>query len=612
VPQAQLTPDRAETEVGTRRHADHRASRGSHPLVIVTVLYGALGTIPYWHLWNAGQTRFAGIGADVEEYAWFLHWVPSAIIHGHNPLFTDWGNYPFGANGVTNTSLPALGILASPLTFTTNAFTSVTALFILAFPLSALGGYALCRRFTSWRPAAFMGGLLYGFSPYMVGQGLGHLHLVFVPLPPLILLTFYEIATRRNRNKLWVLFAALVILQFFISIEVLATTLIVGAIGLVIGCVLFPSGVRDRLRPVVGSLAKAGSVAAVVLAYPAWFFIAGPAHVSGVIQTTSLYRADLLGPLVPNSMLQLNVPAWTATTDTFAGALSENGSYLGIPLIVMLVAGTVFLWRRVPMVRVVSLVGLAVFVLSLGSRLVVWHHVTPIPLPEALIDHLPLFDNAVATRYSLYVALSAAVVLAMVLDRIHGYYLTRDRGPQRAAWTRMAAWGVPILLSVAVAIPLIPAWPYTLTTAQVPAYFTSSAVNAVPTGSVAVLYPSPSAPGSTSELWQLASGLRFKTPAGHFVVPSPGHPAILPPFHSTLTTSALIDLESGTPLAETPATRAAILAQLASWKVRSVLVAATGAKPELVIPYFEWLLGRPPDSGHGGIHAWYRSSNGRW
>jgi hypothetical protein len=580
--------------------------------VVVTVLYGALATIPYWHLWNAGQTRFAGIGADVEEYAWFLHWVPSAIIHGHNPLFTDWGNYPFGANGVTNTSLPALGILASPLTFATNAFTSVTVLFILAFPLSALGGYALCRRFTTWRPAAFMGGLLYGFSPYMVGEGLGHLHLVFVPLPPLILLTFYEIATRRTRNSLWLLAAALVIVQFFISIEVLATTLVVAAIGLVIACVLFPSGARDRFRPVVTSLAKAGSLVAVVLAYPAWFFIAGPAHVSGVIQTTSLYRADLLSPLVPNSMLHLNVPAWTATTDMFAGALSENGTYLGIPLIVVLVAGTVFLWRRVPIVRMIALVGLAAFVLSLGSRLVVWHHITSVPLPEALIEHLPLFDNAVSARYSLYLTLCAAVVLAMILDRIHASYLTRDRGPQRAAWSRMAAWGVPVLLSAAVAIPLIPAWPYTLTTAQVPAYFTTSAVNAVPTGSVAVLYPSPSAAGSTSELWQLASGLRFKTPAGHFVVSSPGHSAVLPPFHSTLTTTALIDLENGSPLAETPAVRAEILAQLDSWKVRSVLVAATGAKPELVIPYFEWLLGRPPDSRFGGIEAWYRSSHEHW
>jgi hypothetical protein len=610
VTQAQLASDRTEAAVGTHRPTERLANRRSHPFLLVTVLYGALGAIPYWHLWNGGQTRFAGIGADVEEYAWFLQWVPSAVIHGHNPLFTDWGNYPFGANGVTNTSLPALGILASPLTFATDAFTSVTVLFILAFPLSALSAYALCRRFTTWRPAAFVGGLLYGFSPYMVGQGLGHLHLVFVPLPPLILLTFYEIATRRKRNRLWVAATALVILQFFISIEVLATTLVVAAIGLIIACILFRAEARARFGLVLTSLAKAGGVVAVVVAYPAWYFVAGPAHVSGLIQTTSLYRADLLGSIVPNSMMHLNVHSWTATTDTFAGALSENGSYLGFPLIVVLVVGILFLWRRLPIVRVIALVGLVTFVLSLGSQLVVWHHVTPIPLPEALIDHLPLFDNAVTTRYSLYVVLSAAVVLAIILDRVHAHYLAMDRSP--VGWTQFAAWVAPTLMAVAVAVPLIPAWPYSLTTDQVPAYFNSPGVDSIPTGSVAVLYPSPSASGSTSELWQLASGLRFKTPAGHFVVPSPGNPPILPPFHSTLTTTALIDLENGLPLAETPAIRARILAQLDSWRVRSVLVQPTGVKPELVIPYFEWLLGRPPDSRQGGIQAWYLPSHGHW
>jgi hypothetical protein len=157
---AQPTPDLAIRGTGVSRHSTRVPVRQRYPLVIVTVIYCLVGLIPYWHLWNAGQTRFAGIGADVEEYAWFLQWVPSAIIHGHNPLFTDWGNYPFGANGVTNTSLPLLGVLAAPLTFATNVFVSVTALFMLAFPLSALGGYALCRRFVAWRPAAFIGGLL--------------------------------------------------------------------------------------------------------------------------------------------------------------------------------------------------------------------------------------------------------------------------------------------------------------------------------------------------------------------------------------------------------------------------------------------------------------------
>ena len=53
------------------------------------------------------------------------------------------------------------------------------------------------------------------------------------------------------------------------------------------------------------------------------------------------------------------------------------------------------------------------------------------------------------------------------------------------------------------------------------------------------------------------------------------------------------------------ARRCALRAQLRSWDVRAVLVQPTGPRPALVMPFFEWLLGRPPDERSGGINAWY-------
>ncbi len=35
------------------------------------------------------------------------------------------------------------------------------------------------------------------------------------------------------------------------------------------------------------------------------------------------------------------------------------------------------------------------------------------------------------------------------------------------------------------------------------------------------------------------------------------------------------------------------------------LVAQGGSHLALVMPFFEWLLGRPPDARSGGISAWY-------
>src|SRR5262249_50932666 len=174
--------------------AGRSARRPCWPDVIAVLAYFGLSVIPYWDFWIAGGARIAGKGGDVADEAWFLEWVPYALVHAHNPLITNWGNFPFGVNGVANTSVPLLGLLGTPVTLAFGAFATVTLFFTLAFPLSSLSAYLLFRRWVRWRPAAFAGGLLYGFSPYLVAQGLGHLNLVFVPLPPLIFLVLCNIA----------------------------------------------------------------------------------------------------------------------------------------------------------------------------------------------------------------------------------------------------------------------------------------------------------------------------------------------------------------------------------------------------------------------------------
>jgi hypothetical protein len=51
--------------------------------------------------------------------------------------------------------------------------------------------------------------------------------------------------------------------------------------------------------------------------------------------------------------------------------------------------------------------------------------------------------------------------------------------------------------------------------------------------------------------------------------------------------------------------RQALLAQLRAWRAGAILVQPTGRRPDLVVPFFGWLLGRPPDARAGGIVAWY-------
>jgi hypothetical protein len=127
----------------------------------------------------------------------------------------------------------------------------------------------------------------------------------------------------------------------------------------------------------------------------------------------------------------------------------------------------------------------------------------------------------------------------------------------------------------------------------------------VPSGGVAVLYPFPTSGDATPMLWQIAAGLRFKTPGGRFVIPAPGSVGTPPSDQLPLVGQAFAQLAGGQMPALTAARRSALCGQLRAWHVRAVLVRLAGARPALVMPFFEWLLGRPPDVRSGGIIAWY-------
>ena len=175
---------------------------------------------------------------------------------------------------------------------------------------------------------------------------------------------------------------------------------------------------RERWRFAARAVGIASAVTAVLLAYPLWLLTAGPARVRGPVQDTSLYRGNLLAPLIPDSSMRFRAAGWLPLANTFSGTTSENGLYIGLPLLVLLVTGAIARRHR-PVMRVTALTTAAAFVISLGSRLTVGHWVgTAVPLPEAVLTHVPLLDNVIAARYSLYVMLGAAVIFALTVEAL--------------------------------------------------------------------------------------------------------------------------------------------------------------------------------------------------
>ncbi len=425
-------------------------------------------------MWTAaGAVSQANSAADPGASMWFLTYLPYALLHGHNPLFASIANAPYGVNVMNNTSALTPALLVAPVTLLFGPATAYVTAMTLAFATSATAAYLLLRRWTYWRAAAFVGALAYGFSPYMIGQGSEHLNLVFVPIPPLILLVLDELLVRHRARPelLGVLLGGLVVAQYFTSTEILATSVVMTAIGLAVAALLRRQEVRSLLVPTLRCGIVAAAVSGAVLAYPLWVTLDGPARVSGPLPIAAKsYRADLAATVVP-SRLQAIVPAGTvrASSQFVDGGVGENGAYLGIPLLLAVVGTSLILWRKRIAVSWAACMFLVSLTLSLGARLVISGRPssaasTGLPLPEAILNHIPLGANILPIRFSLYTALFAGILLASLIDAVW-QRLRRGAPAGRAAGA--------LTVAVIALVPLLPAWPEGTQSLSVPRYFTS-------------------------------------------------------------------------------------------------------------------------------------------
>ncbi len=92
-----------------------------------------------------------------------------------------------GANLAIDTSMPLLGILGIPITLLAGPVATFNLLLRLGLAASGASMFGVLRRYVSWWPAAFGGGLLFAFCPYLANQAIRHLFLSFVPLVPLFI-----------------------------------------------------------------------------------------------------------------------------------------------------------------------------------------------------------------------------------------------------------------------------------------------------------------------------------------------------------------------------------------------------------------------------------------
>jgi hypothetical protein len=581
----------------------------------VFAIYAGLALAAYWPILPGDTSRMPTCACgDPSFQTWLLGWIPFALGHGQNPFFSSWTNYPWGVNLAQNTNMPLLGLIAAPITVTLGPIASYNLLLWLSFPVSAISMYWVTRRWTGSRWAALVAGFIYGFSAYIVGQAVGHVMFSFVPLPPLYFYQLHKLVVRREGRPYLngALLGLIAVAQFFISSEVTASLILLSVIALVIyGAVEFRSITRSDIIYVLKGLLAAAGLTIACVAYPLWFVLRGPQHFAEPVRPfNNVYHGVGLGAFLPTLGQRFGL----AALDKYGHQLSfvENGQYLGIPLVVL--TGLFVVWyRRNRALLLAVTLALIAYILTLGTH-TGWLHLNgSTPLPFTLLGRIPLVNNLIAERLSLYPVLFVAIAVAFGVAELirpvpNGPQHLSRSSSRRVLLTRR---GTAVVIGVLAVVTLIPAWPYGSAPSNVPHFFLSNQVERIPRNSVVLTYPFPNYPMNQALTWQSVSGMRFKEVGTYAFVRGPNGKAITsaPYLAPAAVQHYLLYLQL--PAGHYPyepynqALVADVRSYVSRWNVRAVIVSLTDGTVRNVpaaVNLFTQALGPPTEVG--GVALW--------
>jgi hypothetical protein len=562
--------------------------RAADALVAVVLIAAALYVTA--RLWlNLSNRVAAGYGTqDQVLMEWFLAHPAYSLLHLKNPLYSVQMNAPYGINMMAQTSVLGLGIPMIPVTLLFGARVSFVVLIVLALAGTGYAWYhVLSRHVVSNRVAAFLGGAFCGFAPGMISESLGHLHMVAQFLTPFIALQIIRLGDERRWRRNGVILGLLVVYQAFISEEVLFFNGLAVGVFLLVYLLLQP-GVRTRLRPFLAGCVIALAVAGVLLAYPLYRQFLGPRHYHGLPFPPSLIYVDLASYL---SFPTNSVAGDAVTAGRLAHTTAEETSFLGWPLVLVLLVLGIWLWRRGSVLaRVSALTGLIFAGLSLGFTIVFNGQNAHIPGPFRLIGYLPLFDLVVSARLALVVVPFVGILLALGYDQL-ARSAPADAGAQHRG-------RVPkVVLITAIVLALAPIVPLPLPTVTVPPtpHFIASGTwkQYVPPNRSLVTVPTTSSFALDGMRWSTSQNLEFAIPRGYFL--GPGETRQSPPLYGAVPTWTSIVLDevstTGQVWPKQPGDDALFRADLRLWHAAVLVLSPTQAHAASLRQTVEQFLG---------------------
>jgi hypothetical protein len=584
-----LVPSAVESSPVAERSRDPAGSRAFW-LILGLYLLGAVALTA--RLWIDPASRAqVGDPEDVDLFAWFMRYAATAVSHGHLPaLFTTAMSAPRGINVMWNTSFLLPAVLLSPVTLLLGPQVSLTIVLTLGFAGSAASMFWVLGRWGAGVWSSAFGGAVYGFSSALVNSSIGHYHMQFAVLPPLIIDAALRIVTGRGRPvRVGAWLGLLTAAQVFIGEELLTLTAVAGLVLVVVVAVGRPRSVLRRVRGTALGLATAAVVALALSGYALWVQFHGPLTQQGSPWLTANFASHAADLITPSGSLLLHTRA-SAAAAAGSSSMPEYLAYLGWPLLVVLAVAAVRYWRD-PRVRATAVTFVVLELFSLGGAGAV--------MPWRWLQGLPILSQVLPDRFAIVAGGAAAAVLAFSLD------LARTAAPQRTGWARRT-W--PFAIAVLALVPLIPLPLQAGQASPVPAGWQSAFARLHLRANASVLVvPVPYSHQPEVLRWQADTGEPRSFIGGWFVGPNLQGQATVeyfgPYVYCTTAAKYLDDLWSGSATHTAGIPRPEISAALAYWRPAAI-IAVTDPRSRLGRVMIR-LFG-PPAFRAGRVLAWRR------
>ncbi|MDP9792106.1 hypothetical protein J2S43_000618 [Catenuloplanes nepalensis] len=572
--------------------------RASHRLwdVVAGVVYTALAVLVTSRLWADPDGRV--LKANEDDHGFFLFVLAHAeraVFHGEGLFFTDRLNFPDGINMMANTSILALGVPVSPITHWFGPGVSMALLITIGLGGTAAAWYwVLGRHFVSHRSAAFVAGLWGGFAPAMISHANGHINFTVLILVPFLFWRVAELRRPERPVRNGVVLGLLITAQVFVNEEILLFVALACAIFTVSWLLMHRDRIGTVWKPGLTGLAVAAGTSGVLLAYPLFQQFLGRQHYRGLPFTPDVYVTDLASYVF---YARQSIAGHTGLAESLSVSATEDNSFFGLPLVVLLVVCAVLTWRLRAM-RAVVITGLVFVIIASGPTLVVGGVDTEVPMPLFFVSHLPLINLITTTRFTMVVVWACAFLLAFATDRVLREHTEK---PGR----RVVLWWVTI------AVALLPVAPKPLITAPatpMPELITSGQWREfVPDGRSLVPVPLPEVTVGREGMRMAAfTALDAPVPRGYFMGPTNGETETTGTWNAPArrTSDILFEIvRSGRAPVVTAADRAAALDDLRYWKAGALVLGERHAQADVLRATVTDLLGRQPELV-GGAWVW--------